>query len=131
MQDKIYTLLRDNFGTQLERATGVYNIYPKHIPDNAITDAFPKAVIYNIIQGQVNLTATLYTVQLSIFHRDYGACRELAIQIKEFFNERDFSSEGTGLLSTKVLDIIELEYDTETAYYGVAVNVTFKTTGNW
>lgn len=131
MQDKIYTLLKDNIGSEVLKPSGIYNIFPKHIPDGAIDSIFPKAIIYNIIQGQVNLTSTLYTVQFTSFNTNYKECRRVAMLIKDLFNSKDFSNEAEGLLGTTVIDIIELEFDTETGYWGVAVNVTLKTTANW
>lgn len=131
MQDKIYSLLRDNVGTEFVRGDGIYNIFPKHIPDGAMDNNFSRALIYNIIQGQVNLTATLYTVQLSVFHSDYSECRRLAVLIKELFNKKDFTGEAEGLLSTDTIEMIELEFDTDTQLYGIAVNTLFKTSASW
>ena len=130
MQDKIFQILVNRVGAEFQKAPSLYNIYPKHIPDGAIDNNYSQALIYNIIQAQINYTLTFYTIQLSVFHLNYGECRRIAVLIKQAFNSQDFTVEENDLISSTVTDIIELEYDTETGYYGIAVNTVWKTNKN-
>lgn len=132
MQEKLFTIIRDNLGTEFQRpSTSTYNIFPNHIPNGAIDNNFSSAVFYNIISNQVNHTLNMYTVQLTVVNLSYSECRRLAVALKTLFNKKNFENEVGGFLSTTVQDMIELESNMDTGMFSTAVNIIIKTAQEW
>lgn len=132
MQEKLFTIIRDNLGSEFQRpATTTYNIFPNKIPNGAIDNNFSSAVFYNIVSNQVNHTLNTYLVQLTVVNLSYSECRRLAVALKSLFNKKNFENEVGGFLSTTVSDMIELESDNDTGMYATAVNVIIKTAQEW
>lgn len=130
MQETLFTLLKIITTTEFQRPDGVYNIFPKHIPDGAIDNNYSQALIYNFLQSRIVYTAVLHTIQLTVFHLDYSECRRLSLLIIDAINNKNYTADNNNLLSSLVTDTIELEYDKDTGYYGIAINTLFKTNKN-
>jgi hypothetical protein len=126
MHSILQTYLVANLGADFPATETTKNIYPRHIPDNALSNTRPLALVYNIISSQVNLTQYLYQVQLTVYGLNYGDCRAKAEKIVTLFNEKQYSGGANDFLATSVSDIVELDYDPDPQVYGVAVNITIK-----
>lgn len=132
MQERLFQIIKDAIGSEFQRVPmGVYNIYPQHVPDGAIDNTFTSALVYNVVSNQVNYTLNFYTVQLTVFNNNFAECRRIAVLVKDLFNKKNFVGDTDGFIVTDCSDMQQLDFDTETGIYGVAVNITIKTTRAW
>lgn len=131
MHTEIVRIIKENpyLAGLLERvpSSGIYNIFPKHVPSGAMDNNFTKAIVYNIYDSQIEYKSTLYRIQLSVFSKDYDENRTMALELKKLFNNKAFTDEDVGIISSIVENMVELQFDTDTGMFGTAVNIQVKT----
>ena len=130
MHETIVQTIKDSpAGALVLRTDGVYNIFPKHIPDNSLTETFETAIVYDIVSATVTKTLTTYVFQLKVFARNYTAHRDLLLELKKEFNNKVYTESGQTSqgISTTVVNMVELGYEPDTNVYSSAIDIYVKT----
>ena len=131
MHEKLYSIIKDNLGSEFVKpSSSIYNIFPNHIPDGAIDNAFTSALVYNFIGTQIDTKLNMHSIQLTVFNKSFSESRRIGGLVKDLFNNKVFAGDGTNLISSIVTGYAGLEYDTDTGIYAVAVTIAVKTTLN-